>query len=781
MKKTIYTKWNVLLAACIMAMATFAACEKEEDSAVALDSFGPTPVLRGETIRFIGSNLDKVTAVIFPDNIEVAPTKISTGEITAVIPQAAVNGYITLHYPGGSIITKSQITYADAVTFTAVAGETDPVRAGDVITITGDNLTGVTQVVFSVDVTVERRDFLTQDRYGITLTLPANAQTGDVYLLAGAFETPHLNLDINGPSITSLTPTPLKPGRDTLEITGTNLDLAVSVIFAGDITVDAVPVSATQIKAAVPADAQNGTIKVVSTAGLEYESAATITLVAPGNLSLTAGPYKAGNSVTITGNDLDLVTGVTFAGDADVEEFTYDETTGITVVIPATATDGAITLQCVAGTVTTPDVTLVKPDITSITPATIQAGDAITITGTDLDLVTAVTIGGKDCTIDTQAETEIQAATPMDAAIAGTGTEVALALANGVVVTGTIDVTFPLFCFILELPASNVEIKAGDVLQVTVENSNKLTGVEVNGSAIQHILQGSTLYIAIPANAGGQVSLKLISSNGDATYTINVIASGPVETVVFQGPVELTWSDGGRAVIPASAFENVAAGAIMKIYFTQTDNWGQAQINNGQWGAIPFAELGNDGYIKTDTYGDKSVSEQELELTQDILDNIAANIGTGDFDGAGIVIQGQDWIITKITIVTSAGGGEIIVDETPHVVGWGGEGDGGAFRVYKADLAELQAGSILKFYYTATGDNSQLKIQDANWGAIAIDDPNYDATYGVLGVDAGGSFYEWHMTADIVNTIMTTDDGWGDTALVIAGQELTVTKITIVK
>jgi hypothetical protein len=758
MKKTIYTKWNVLLAACIMAMATFAACEKEEDSAVALDSFGPTPVLRGETIRFIGSNLDKVTAVIFPDNIEVAPTKVSAGEITAVIPADAVNGYITLRYPGGSIITKSQITYADAVTFTAVEGDTDPVRAGDVITIKGDNLTGVTQVVFSVDVTVERRDFLTQDRYEITLTLPANAQTGDVYLLAGASETPHLNLNVDGPSIIALTSTPLKPGIDTLEITGTNLDLAVSVIFSGDVTVDAVPVSATQIRAAVPADAQNGTIKVVSTAGLEYESAATITLVVPSNLSLTAGPYKAGNSVTITGDDLDLVTSVAFTENVSAE-FTYNAATGITVVIPATATDGSIALQCVADTVLTTAITLVKPVITNITPATIQAGDVITITGTDLDLVTAVTIGGKDCTIDTQTETEIQAATPMDAAIAGTGVEVVLALANGVVVTGTIDVTFPVFCFILELPAPDVEIKAGDVLQVTVENSDKLTGVEVNGSAAQYILQGSTLYVAIPANASGQVSLKLISSNGDATYTINVIASGPVETVLWQETPVATGNWSGNVTLPASAFANAKVGD--KIVVTCTDVAG-----NAQWG------IRDGGWSNIVDYADITGASYEY-----IID--AA--GLAALQATGGIFTGHDYTIAKISIVTSSAPAEIIVDETPHIVGWSGEGDGGAFRVYKADLAELQVGSILKFYYTATDDNPQLKIQDANWGAFAIDDPNYDVTYGVLGVDAGGSFYEWHMTAGIVNTIMTTDDGWSDTALVIAGQNLTVTKITIVK
>ncbi|MDR1022298.1 MAG: IPT/TIG domain-containing protein [Prevotellaceae bacterium] len=759
MKTRIYCKWIALLMVWMSAAAAFVACEQEEEDYVSLEAFGPTPLKRGETVRFIGSNLNRVTAVVFPENIEVAPTVVSSGEITAVIPAAAANGYITLRYPGGSITSKSRIAYADAVAFDSIYGAASPVRAGDTITVTGDNLTGVSQVVFSVEVAVESRDFLTQSRHEITLALPANAQTGDVYLLAGAEETSHRTLSVDGPSITALAPTQPKPGRDTLEITGANLDLAVSVIFAGDVTVDAVPVSATQVKAAVPANAQNGAIKVVSAAGLEYESPDALTLLAPSNLILTAGPYKVGSNITISGHDLDLVTGVTFTDGVSAENFSYDEATGITVAIPATATDGAITLLRVAGNgVPTSDITLVKPAITNITPASIQAGEKIAITGADLDLVTGVTVGGKACTIDAQTETEIQAATPMDAAIAGAGVEVALTLANGVSVTGAIDVTFPLYCFILELPAPDVEIKAGELLKVIVENSSMLTGVEINGSPVQHILQSNTLYVAIPGNAGGSASLKLISSNGNATYTISVIATGPVETVVFQGPVELTWSDGGRAVVPASAFENVAAGTVMKIYFTQTDNWGQAQINNGQWGTFSFAELGNDGYIKTDTDNDKSVSEQELELTQDILDNIAANVGTGAFDGAGVIIQGQDWIIAKITLVTAAGGGSETLWEGIQATGsWSGN-----VTLEASAFAGAKAGNKIVVTCADVTDGAQWGIRDGSWSNIV----DY--------ADIVGSSYEYTIDAAGLAALQATGG-------IFTGHDYTITKIEIKK
>ena len=103
-------------------------------------------------------------------------------------------------------------------------------------------------------------------------------------------------------------------------------------------------------------------------------------------------------------------------------------------------------------------------------------------------------------------------------------------------------------------------------------------------------------------------------------------------------------------MVPATAFDGVNAGSILKFYFQQKDAWGQAQINNGKWATIPFAELGNDGYLKTDgpmINNDKSVSSVELVLTKDVLANIRTNA-----DGNAIIIQGSDWIFSKVSIIT---------------------------------------------------------------------------------------------------------------------------------
>jgi hypothetical protein len=725
MKKIIYIKCAMLLAAFIMAAVTFVACEKEENSAVQLDAFGPTPLRRGELVHFMGSNLDKVTAVVFPQSIEVAPTVVSSSEITAVIPAEAEDGHITLRYPGGSLSTKSRITYADAIAYTAITGKTEPVRAGDTITISGDNLTSVTQVVFSVDVAVESKDFLTQERYQITLTVPNNAQTGDVYLLAGATESEHKHLAIAGLAITSFSPESPKPGRDTLVVTGTNLDLAVSVIYTGNITVEAVPVSATQIKAAVPANALNGTITVVSAAGVKYASPGDLTLLAPTHITHAADRYKAGNTITLSGNDLDLVTGITFPGDVNAE-FAYGAgSTTLVTTIPETATDGAIILRSIANSVTSPDVTLVKPAITATTPTSIVPGDEITIAGADLDLVTEVQIAGKVCVMTDSTETEIKATTPVDASIGGTGKTVTLILANGTQVTTTIDVTVPAYCFVLEFPE---EIKAGEMLKVTVVNGDKLNGVEINGTATPYVLQGATLFVLIPERANGQVTLELLTpSNGSATYTIDVIGTGPVTTIIWSGAKDVgNWAD--YVQLAADLFSAAKIGDVIKVTVDPGSIQGDSQgsLKNGSWSEIA---PGTEYFTITGDF--------TLEITQDILTALQSG---------GLVIGGKNYVATQVSVVSGGSGGEVLWEGSMATESWSG------FVSVAADkFAGAGVGDRIVVTCTDVADNAQWGIRDGSWSNIVdyadITGTSYEYTIdaaGLTALQASGGIFTGH-------------------------------------
>jgi hypothetical protein len=152
-------------------------CQKAEpDTEVVLLSFGPMPVARGAELRFIGRNLDRVTAVVLPDNLTITAFDTKSAELlTVTVPQEAMPGYVVLKTPDGDITTKTRIGYSEPISVTTLSPAT--VKAGDELTITGDYLNLVGEVIFTDRVSVMKASFISQSRTQIKLLVPAAAQT----------------------------------------------------------------------------------------------------------------------------------------------------------------------------------------------------------------------------------------------------------------------------------------------------------------------------------------------------------------------------------------------------------------------------------------------------------------------------------------------------------------------------------------------------------------------------------------------------------------------------
>ncbi|MFL5741539.1 MAG: IPT/TIG domain-containing protein [Flavisolibacter sp.] len=342
-----------LLGCTILTLAFLFSCTKKDGDPyagkVVLNSFGPTGAKHGDTIRFIGANLNKVTAIQFTGTNAVVDQKQfksqTSSEIKLIVPDAAEKGYVTLRTPDGDLVTKTQFNLDVLTTVTSL---TKQARPGDNVTITGTYLNWVDRVTFNNNKTV--RNFSNQSMTQLVVKVPDDAQTGTLVLHYTGTDSADLEtkdtLNVTLPVITTLSPNPVKH-KTNLTITGTNLDLAKQVLFAGVSTpvTSFVSQTATQLVVVVPSGTQKGKVTLAAASGVKTVSTADLDVLLPAITAMAPNPIDPGTNLTITGTNLDLVTNVSFVGVlAPVTSFVSASPTQIVVKVPTGVLKGKITL-----------------------------------------------------------------------------------------------------------------------------------------------------------------------------------------------------------------------------------------------------------------------------------------------------------------------------------------------------------------------------------------------------------------------------------------------------
>ena len=321
----IYRKISVLAMAALVLASGLTSCGEDNldtnqynKSGVNILAFGPMPITRGATMRVTGTKLNNVKEVLFPEgNQKLTPATTyikgdfslqGSEEMTVTIPDQCVPGKLRLLTQSGDTVeSASFITFAEDIKVSSISP--NPVHPGDIVTIKGEYVWNIGQVVFFDHVVVNAEDFMLNTRNEIQVQVPMEAKTGDVAYndgSDGAENTVIESLTVDAPKATGVSNAKPEFG-DEITITGENLDLVATIDFP---SVPGVEFTAAEdgksIKVKVPANTVSGSIVMTSAAGITTSVDITVPLATVSSTS-PVKDVKAGQTITIKGDKLDRI------------------------------------------------------------------------------------------------------------------------------------------------------------------------------------------------------------------------------------------------------------------------------------------------------------------------------------------------------------------------------------------------------------------------------------------------------------------------------------------
>ena len=601
--------WLVLLLIC--STFAFTSCDRDDlntdqyGNEISVLSYGPNPVLRGGVLTFKGANLDQITEIDLPGAEAITSINVVTSgknsEINIEVPaEKCEPGIVTLKTAkNGEIKTLTPITYIENLKFTGFyVGENKENligSVGDVLTLEGDYLNNITSVIFANGYTMDAESFKSQTRYQIQLVIPAEAGEGRFQISDGNnYMYSEGALSINAPEIdanNAIGKSLIKAG-ETEVLRGTSLDQIASIELNGA-TVEAADFksqTASEITFVISSKVADGEITAVTKSGIRI-SFGEITTVVPSQLVATPSPIKNGKEITISGKDMDLITGIAFPN-AKESKLNKVETTKVTSTVPEDAQEGDITLSLDNGKTVAVAYTLVKPTVTACTPAAITAGEKTIIKGTDLDLVKSVTFPGDvEQTVEKFAAQNANAiAVTVPAACAGTGFKLNLKNGTTINIDGQLSIKAATDPAIASVTPG--EAIAGSTITITGKNFQNIQNLYIGSYKVNRYTSRTNTEIVcqVPANAevgtykivmedpdGNKIEgpeFKVVPAEKDiATITTNM------DNSAIKYPYNFTWDDSGRfRIMKADLIKlGVKVGSKM-LFYKETGASGQKRL-----------------------------------------------------------------------------------------------------------------------------------------------------------------------------------------------------------
>lgn len=788
-------KYSVLVSLCTALVSLTGCQEKELDVDPLGDSFtfsgmAPNPVMRGGELRVFGRGLDKVTEVRFAGDVSVTEfvdifqgSKLDTLVLVVPVEGPEVGKVVLVNKNGEQKTSLSDLSFTEPIEVESFTPAT--VLSGDVLTLKGEYLNVVKEVIFSGEDAVAVA-FESQSRHELKVKVPANAISGPV-IVSDVNEIEDQNtipnhiytktdLTVGKPTVTKAAKATYKSG-DVITVKGDHLDMIQNVALpqVAEVAFE-VAEDTKSLKFNLPPKASDGNITLTSFAGDAFD-AGEIETVSVTELTVVSladdSRFKAGCQVEITGSDLDLVTKVAFE---NAEADWYLDKNKIIATQPDAAKDGAVVVTLESGKQAySADIEVVKPVVTAVDITDVVAGkDAVKVSGTDLDLVTSAVIGTKEksfieCPFELKNEdSEYLAVTIPENAYSA---PITLAAASGyTAVTDNINVTYDMAVSIsFDAPSyglgSNITITGKKLLRI---EQIFIKGKKVTDFAVR---ADNAMSFGIPDKIGpGVYRLDLLLTDGtEMTWPVPFEITAPfTETYIWEGSEDLAaW--GNQPYLGADggfADAGLEVGDLVRIYFTTYEEDWQFQIFSGHWDAMTFPELDGGNTVNADNC-DASNGFFSFEVTED---NYALLTTVGGWGGA-LLTQGQGVIITGLSMIHfGAAESKNVIWEGSVTVDWSGtisgaEGAMSALSWGGYDWSTVSEGTILALSFDRVLDDVQIRVSNGSWAALPGTDDPYKPEGTELRVE---------LTQAMIDELVSAG------GLVITGQGFTLTEIALV-
>lgn len=185
-----------------MSLLSFSACETASDQSSDVTETGikmvyPDKIATGQTIFIVGNNFAEVTTIVLPGDISVTNfERTGFNQLSVIAPAGLKDGFVVLK-AGDKQYTAPNEIKAVSPSFTTLFPAS--IKTGEELTIKGDNLIEIKQVILPDNVVVDALHFKRKSDSEIKITVPLGTinGTGMVKLVAlSGEEIPTANITI---------------------------------------------------------------------------------------------------------------------------------------------------------------------------------------------------------------------------------------------------------------------------------------------------------------------------------------------------------------------------------------------------------------------------------------------------------------------------------------------------------------------------------------------------------------------------------------------------------